>query len=1093
MNESINELLNLERQIIKDREALLNLCQKYGNSDDSMIEEKLKFLKSEIDYLDKQYSSLSSRIDLQSKNQTVADEKPMTANAVAKNQADTPINEVYEDEATEKLIKLLSSRTNNDSDALNKDDNTKKNPVVNEKIEETKKTEKSPSVENVTKEKPKKKKASLESKVGGLVMGVLAAGLIFVGVILFSNALTPSLGNVFKQIAFYTLGFVFVAGGILSATKLKSSDTIASLFLSLGMGELYVSLFVSNMVFKSINDTVLMVLILVWSISLILLKKFGSSLFNIIGNIGVCVAVYLGFFLSNSTGDPVKMFIVTVFFIVSKISFYVFFKKRDSVKDNVIFHVFNTIELLLLIPGNICFEAESFEIARLAAIFICVAVSVFDLFLILHDKDKNKIFFAFFGFIYVGLYVVSSIFLFDSLFSDTAITLFASFASLSIILVVTEFVYSKTFGCYFIELLILLTQTILLLLNKTTYEYGYIFGLIIPLIILGFVRKNHLFKMFSLLAVLVYAFMPASVILRIVVGVLSLAAFYLCLYLAKDQYKTLYKLETFGISLLYVITVSITAAGMNENLSEQTMQHIMFTIMLCGSSLLNILFMFTPLSSNKEKKRDTFYIDDILNCLLAIYGLAIFLVFEGDIRVLYLAVSVVLTLVAFYNGYFANRKINKYVPLVLIFFLRGNEIDSDPGVVFPAIRLSLVVIYFVLSMVLCYSKKERYSTAVKIVSLAEFCLSFSTIMFSVVGLRPFLIEEVVSNVTLFVLGVTVLLFMFTPLAKNKKDKTDTKIILFIITLVLILYIVTQVLSVETPFEIIWLFILVIAYLVKAYIYEEKFDRIANLVFTFFILFTVSGLKSKAVLAALAISVVGQLVEMYLKSDFYKKYMKIILYIAGSLVCIEFGISFLHDEIAKQIITPMNIVVASLAVHNLLYAFTSLSKNPEEDEKDFETLPLILNHGIALLALLFAYIQKSPDDIIAGALVILLLPIGAKRIWRNREDNKALYILSIIECSLIPFLVCDAWGTSGVVADIVAIVIATSYIILGFVLTSKFPRIYGLVVIILMIFKMVMLDFDYSSALGYALAFLVAGFICLGISLIYNVINKKIEV
>lgn len=78
------------------------------------------------------------------------------------------------------------------------------------------------------------------------------------------------------------------------------------------------------------------------------------------------------------------------------------------------------------------------------------------------------------------------------------------------------------------------------------------------------------------------------------------------------------------------------------------------------------------------------------------------------------------------------------------------------------------------------------------------------------------------------------------------------------------------------------------------------------------------------------------------------------------------------------------------------------------------------------------------------------------------------------------------------ANIVAIIISMVYIVLGFMFSHKFPRIYGLVVTIILIFKMILIDFKYSSMLGYALGFLIAGVICLSISLIYTVINKKME-
>lgn len=144
----------------------------------------------------------------------------------------------------------------------------------------------------------------------------------------------------------------------------------------------------------------------------------------------------------------------------------------------------------------------------------------------------------------------------------------------------------------------------------------------------------------------------------------------------------------------------------------------------------------------------------------------------------------------------------------------------------------------------------------------------------------------------------------------------------------------------------------------------------------------------------------------------------------------------------------------------------------------------------MVALAIAFAQDNPASFVSGLVALILLPIGLKRFWTKRDEYGVAFVLSIIECTLVPFLLCYAWNTSGIIADVVAIVIATTYIILGFKFTYKLPRIYGLVVIIIMIFKMIMLDYNHSSSVGYAIGFFVSGVICLAISLIYNVIDKK---
>ena len=45
---------------------------------------------------------------------------------------------------------------------------------------------------------------------------------------------------------------------------------------------------------------------------------------------------------------------------------------------------------------------------------------------------------------------------------------------------------------------------------------------------------------------------------------------------------------------------------------------------------------------------------------------------------------------------------------------------------------------------------------------------------------------------------------------------------------------------------------------------------------------------------------------------------------------------------------------------------------------------------------------------------------------------------------------------------------------------------------IMIFKLTMIDYRHSSLLGYAVSFLIAGVVCLGISMLYYFINANVK-
>ena len=78
-----------------------------------------------------------------------------------------------------------------------------------------------------------------------------------------------------------------------------------------------------------------------------------------------------------------------------------------------------------------------------------------------------------------------------------------------------------------------------------------------------------------------------------------------------------------------------------------------------------------------------------------------------------------------------------------------------------------------------------------------------------------------------------------------------------------------------------------------------------------------------------------------------------------------------------------------------------------------------------------------------------------------------------------------------VVSITFLLLAILFILIGFIGEYKYIRIYGLVLTMISIFKLVMLDIKYENTLGNAISFFVSGVLCFAISMIYNYLDKKI--
>lgn len=175
--------------------------------------------------------------------------------------------------------------------------------------------------------KPVKK--DLEKTIGTSVTGIFATVLIFISIVLFATLVLPLLGDAIKQICIYTLSFGFIALGLIRNHK-NPTNLFNHAIVGCGLGGVYISLLLSNMYFNSINDIVLFIGIFIWAISICFFIKIKSTVFEIIGWLGILVAVILGCVLCSTTTDVFRFTFLIIFYILTSIIFFFANYKKNS-------------------------------------------------------------------------------------------------------------------------------------------------------------------------------------------------------------------------------------------------------------------------------------------------------------------------------------------------------------------------------------------------------------------------------------------------------------------------------------------------------------------------------------------------------------------------------------------------------------------------------------------------------------------------------------------------------------------------------------------------------------------------------------------
>lgn len=84
------------------------------------------------------------------------------------------------------------------------------------------------------------------------------------------------------------------------------------------------------------------------------------------------------------------------------------------------------------------------------------------------------------------------------------------------------------------------------------------------------------------------------------------------------------------------------------------------------------------------------------------------------------------------------------------------------------------------------------------------------------------------------------------------------------------------------------------------------------------------------------------------------------------------------------------------------------------------------------------------------------------------------------------------NVNSILLSVTGLMIALGSIAVGFKLKTKSLRLYGLMLTILMVLKFIIIDLSQENSITRIIALLIGGFICFGISVLYNKLNSIIE-
>lgn len=242
---------------------------------------------------------------------------------------------------------------------------------------------------------------------------------------------------------------------------------------------------------------------------------------------------------------------------------------------------------------------------------------------------------------------------------------------------------------------------------------------------------------------------------------------------------------------------------------------------------------------------------------------------------------------------------------------------------------------------------------------------------------------------------------------------------------------------------------------------------------------------------LLLSSVAGYVILYWKKEQYSVGFKWGLYILTLLIFMVSG-SELVDMLSADYIPTFFWPFIALVIFNTAMIKSVFAGNLQTKEPDSLQLYYLVN-AILMVAGLVAvndgYEFGYHLFLIVFTLVTFLL--NSKNLLDKRE-NMAAGVYVGIKFTVFMIAVLNSFESVNYVMSIACLLLAITSIIIGFAGDYKSIRIYGLVLSMISIFKLIMIDISYENTLGHALSFFVSGVLCFVISLIYNYIDKKMQ-
>lgn len=250
-----------------------------------------------------------------------------------------------------------------------------------------------------------------------------------------------------------------------------------------------------------------------------------------------------------------------------------------------------------------------------------------------------------------------------------------------------------------------------------------------------------------------------------------------------------------------------------------------------------------------------------------------------------------------------------------------------------------------------------------------------------------------------------------------------------------------------------------------------------------------------ILFSLVFIVLNVFVMALRKEDLYDSLLKIFLYFItnAAVIC---AINMIGDEldISSSICRNWNLICSTVLC--LIATFSPFNKDwlsPNKKDRSTMAVLFLVTAVLALNAIGMLYTHNGEVyHVINAILLAVILGMNVKPMADEYGNSNGLCIYNCIKITVFILFTMNSYDAVGYVISAGLLLVAIICIVYGFIKKYKSVRLYGLILSIISIAKIVLFDIEYNSNLSRAITIFGCGIIAFAICLVYNILDKRLD-